>query len=113
MSKNLRKLSKRCDALFSLKIRKEGKCRRCPSKDNLQCSHFVSRRYHNTRWNLSNACACCKACHFFLTTHPLEAEKFAIEVMTKSNYEAMKQIALAAPIKTDYEDLIERLKNEL
>jgi hypothetical protein len=110
MSKNLRKLSKKADALYSLKIRKAGKCLKCGSKENLQCSHFVSRRYHNTRWNLSNACCLCKGCHFYLTNHPLEAEIFAKEVLG-TGYEAMKKIALAAPIKIDYEDLIERLKN--
>jgi len=110
MSKNLRKLSKKCDALFSLKIRKAGKCLKCGRRDNLQCSHFISRRYHNTRWNLSNACTLCKSCHFYLTNHPLEAETFAKEVMTRSGYEAMRQIALATPIKQNYEDLIERLK---
>lgn len=110
MSKNLRKLSKKADLLFSLKIRSVGKCRKCGSKENLQCSHFISRRYHNTRWDLSNACALCKRCHFYLTNHPLEAEMFAIEVMGKSAYQAMKELALASPIKTDYDFLIERLQ---
>jgi len=108
-----KKLTKKCDELFSKVIRKAGKCQRCPSKELLQCSHFISRRYHNTRWNLSNACSLCKGCHFYFTTHPLEAEDFAIKMMTRSGYEAMKRMARAAPIKTDFEALIIKLKEEL
>jgi len=112
MSKNLRKLSKKCDDLFSKLIRKAGKCHRCGEKNFLQTAHIISRRYHNTRWDLSNALCLCRGCHVYFTWHPLEWEIYAKEVLG-SGYEAMKRIALATPIKHNYEKLIERLKGKL
>lgn len=43
--------------------RRDGKCVTCGSVQSLQCSHFYSRRYLPTRFDLRNCNAMCAACN--------------------------------------------------
>lgn len=52
------------DKLFSEYIRKrDGRCVRCGKTENLQCSHFWSRRMEGVRFDPINAEALCPGCH--------------------------------------------------
>lgn len=43
--------------------RRDGRCVTCSSVQSLQCSHFYSRRYISTRFDLRNCNAMCSACN--------------------------------------------------
>lgn len=79
------------DRRFSDAIRKrDGRCIKCGSEQNLQAAHYISRRYKtlfkgfdkHTGWNCclkhteTNACALCPGCHDFVDSHPSEKDAF-------------------------------------
>ena len=98
------------DKLFSEYIRKRaiknvGGCERCltpkfdkvkddgsifPAYKQLQCSHFISRRQHSTRWDECNACGFCAACHMYFTGHPLEHVEFFKARLGDVEFERLK-----------------------
>lgn len=43
--------------------RRDGKCVTCGSVQSLQCSHFYSRRYLSSRFDLRNCNAMCAGCN--------------------------------------------------
>jgi hypothetical protein len=52
------------DRVTSVIVRKrDKKCVTCGSVQGLQCSHFYSRRYLSTRFDLRNCNAMCSACN--------------------------------------------------
>ena len=65
----------RIDRLMSQYIRAKNieedgliQCATCETRDtykNMQCGHFMSRRYMNTRWAYNNMLPQCKACNMF------------------------------------------------
>jgi hypothetical protein len=62
----------RADKLFSLVIRKIGKCEKCGSTTGqLQCAHIYSRRHLHTRYDLNNALCLCAGCHFWAHQNPV------------------------------------------
>lgn len=94
--------TKQADALFSKHIReRDGGCKYAlwfpdiTCNGNLQCSHFVSRRYRAVRWDPFNAAAACAAHHLYVTHHPLEHEAGLLEAGIE--YEHLKWIALNDP----------------
>ena len=65
---------KKLDAIFSKYIRRRfaendiSECYTCGKKDhwkNLQCGHFMSRRFYSTRWDDKNCQVQCKGCNVF------------------------------------------------
>lgn len=104
----------RCDSLFSLLVRREGKCRRCHKTDGLQCAHIVSRSYGATRYDRANAMALCVGCHKYFTEHPLEWDVFVTRQIGAENYAALKQKALAGLVlRRNWRALWAELKIEL
>lgn len=73
--KTLSKLKKDLDKWFSLYIRlryadENGytECYTCGKIDHykkMQCGHFLSRRYHTTRWNTTNCQVQCVKCNMY------------------------------------------------
>lgn len=68
--KTRNQLIKELDKLVSNKVREraEWKCERChkqytPPTQGLHCSHYYSRRFLGTRWDLDNLMALCMGCH--------------------------------------------------
>lgn len=58
------------DRLFSLWIRaRDGRCQRCGTTRDLDCSHHITRERLAVRYSPDNACAHCRGCHVFLTHH--------------------------------------------
>ena len=73
------------DILFSKYIRLRAMkrvhgCERCLNykKDykELQCSHFIGRSNHSTRWDEDDCVGLCGACHIYFGSHPLEHMEF-------------------------------------
>ena len=65
---------KKLDAIFSKYIRRRfaendiSECYTCGKTDhwkNLQCGHFMSRRFYSTRWDDKNCQVQCKGCNVF------------------------------------------------
>ena len=66
------KLIKQLDKLFSdyLKKHYSGKCFKCSRiSKNAGVSHYFSRKYMGTRWDLENCQWSCWACHFHQLEH--------------------------------------------
>jgi hypothetical protein len=95
------KLKKLLDAVFSKYIRAKypKECYTCGRKDaTLQCGHFVSRSYLNTRWNESNTRPQCVGCNLFGGGKPLDFEERlkrelgdeAVEALKKSRHTTLK-----------------------
>ena len=60
-----RKLKYELDRLTSLIVRaRDGRCVTCGTTEGLQCSHFYSRRWVNTRFDLRNCNAMCAGCNY-------------------------------------------------
>jgi len=100
---------KKLDTLFSLKVRSKGFCERCGTKDNLQCAHIISRRYHQVRWDLNNALSLCRGCHMYFTYHPIEWEDYIIKEKGNGFYQNLREKALNYG-KIDYEEVLENIK---
>ncbi len=59
-----RKLKKQADKLFALFIRKrDGRCLKCGTRTNLQCSHLIRRENLAHRWDEKAAFTLCYKCH--------------------------------------------------
>src|SRR3990167_389776 len=110
--KSKKPTKKEADKLFSLLIRKRGKCERCNSKFNLQCAHIISRRYFSTRFDIENAIPLCQRCHFFYTYHPIEWENWIINRIGNKRFQELKRKALSLK-RIDYKELINELKRKL
>ncbi len=74
MKQTIKYLKKKCDDLFSRKIRSLGVCQfmgkdhvRCSSV--LQCAHIETRGAHALRWDEKNALCLCSGHHFYYHNH--------------------------------------------
>lgn len=90
---------KKLDSVFSEYIRTKNvdsygftHCFTCNCKDywyNLQCGHFISRKYFGTRWDENNARPQCKKCNCFLNGNlNIFSEKLLNEI-GKKEYELL------------------------
>lgn len=111
---------KKCDAIFSLVVRKRGYCQwpQCSKLYGLQCSHIHSRTKMSVRWDLNNALCMCPGCHLYKWhQHPIDASNVARTILGEYEYNLLN--IRAQKLKCDYtvEDLksihehLERLYN--
>jgi len=63
--KNIAKLKRKADKLWSIKVREVGKCELCSSVDHLNAHHIITRRFSLLRWDLKNSICLCCVCHKF------------------------------------------------
>ncbi len=98
----------KCDAIFSKIIRKRNICERCGSKDWLQTSHIISRRFSATRTDIENAQCLCAKCHRFFTDHPVEFGRWIFKSVGEEHYDALKRKSEAVT-KMDWDDELIRL----
>jgi hypothetical protein len=78
------------DRLFSKIVRSHGECEHCgatPDQVQLQCAHWISRRYAWTRTHGSNAFCLCAKCHRWFTDHPTEFSRWAIRQRGEDVYQ--------------------------
>lgn len=98
------------DRLFSLAIRRrDGACLNCGTTRNLQCAHVVSRRYHVTRWRMSNAVTLCMGCHKRFTEWPLEWEDWVDARLGRVRHDALKYAARNGDVP-DLDDVLTDLR---
>jgi hypothetical protein len=74
------KAKDKADILFSKLIRSKGYCEKCGRSEfvQLQCAHWISRRYAWTRTLEANAFCLCAADHRWFTDHPTEFGRWAV-----------------------------------
>ena len=104
-----------CDTLFSQYIRSIGFCENChrtADEVQLQCAHWISRRYSNTRCDPENAFCLCAACHRWFTDHPTEFGRWAIQARGEDVYQRLLE-ASREPAKVDWADQRRVLKELL
>lgn len=108
--KQARGYKKKCDQLASKITRSIGYCERCGSKEWLQTSHIISRRYSATRTDLDNLQCLCAKCHRRLTDFPREFSHWITESIGADKYEELRWKAESYEGKFDWEGEYERLK---
>ena len=58
-----KRLIEALDKLWSMIIRKAGKCLYCGKTENLQAHHIITRSIMSLRWELANGVCLCPGCH--------------------------------------------------
>lgn len=83
------------DSLFSLFIRKrDGKCLRCGTKDNLTNSHYWRRGHSGTRFDPENCIALCQDCHSLWENLKNDTyQQFMLDWLGKERYDALEKRA--------------------
>lgn len=111
MARSLQKAAKdKADKLFSRQIRSIGHCEHCGSTEGqLQCAHWISRRYNWTRTDHRNAFCLDAACHRFMTDHPTEFGRWAVSVRGEDTYQALLELSQRRD-KFDWIAELDRLK---
>lgn len=63
-------IDKRLDDVWRVivKLRAGSRCEKCGKTKNLNSHHIFGRRNKSLRWNLTNGCCLCPACHVFSST---------------------------------------------
>lgn len=100
------------DRLFSQYIRqRDGRCLWCNSPSGLQCSHIISRKNFQFRWDTTNAITLCYACHIYKWhKSPLDAAEW---LKTKQTffYNKWLENRMSAHGKIDLLEIEKQLKN--
>lgn len=97
--KTIGQLKKKLDKAFSLYIRQKYadefgmvKCYTCPSKKHwkeMQCGHFVSRRYHSLRFDERNCRPQCPGCNLF---NQGAADEFALALTREYGPQILEEL---------------------
>jgi len=106
-------LKRKCDVLFSKRIRARGYCElqgmdAHPCKGSLQCMHIISRRYLKFRWDEMNAMCGCQAHHFWYENHKEDWYMLMIKHYPKLWTKLLKE--REAKVKIDYQDVLDSLQ---
>lgn len=117
----------KCDRLFSLIVRAEGKCQRCgipcscpefprshTTGCRLTCSHdVVGRRYSWARTCEDNCSCLCYSCHYHLENHPVEHAEWIVGLRGDATVRAVRERANRTDKfdwAAEYERLVERAR---
>jgi len=103
------------DVLFSRVVRLKADyiCEVCGQKKSvLHCSHFIGRRYRNTRWLEDNACCVCYSCHNYLDEHPRIHSEFFKKRIGSDRIEQLEILAHSG-VKVDLDEIKEQLQGKL
>ena len=117
------KLIKKIDAVVSLMVRNRDNwtCQRCgtkytPATQGLHCSHYFSRRFMGTRFNLDNLISLCYGCHRLVESDKQGWYKdFMIDKLGQNGYNTLEFKArnITKFSESELEILLEQLKKEL
>lgn len=99
----------KCDMLASKITRSKGFCQACGSTRNLQTMHIISRRYSNTRTDLTNLLCGCASCHRRFTDYPPTFGEFVRETIGQLAYDELV-LKSNERAKMDWEEELIRLK---
>lgn len=86
----------KADRLFSLLIRKPGRCAiegldKIQCNGGLQCMHIITRSNHRLRWDTANALPGCAGHHLYYTRNPWEWQEL-IKERFSANYEYINSV---------------------
>ena len=83
------------DRLFSKIVRAKGFCEHCGKAAGvqLQCAHWISRTYSNTRTDFDNAFCLCAGCHRFFTADPTAWSTWTLEQRGRETYDRLREAA--------------------
>src|SRR5215213_4458121 len=101
------------DRLVSLIVRRrDRRCVTCGETRGLQCSHFYSRRYLRTRFELTNCHAMCASCNRRHNEDPEPYLKFMVEMYGGGTVAELDRLKRDGSKVTDEELLrsLERLR---
>ncbi len=105
------------DILFSKYIRAKANytceyCGKKPASKGLHCSHFIGRRYRDTRWEEDNACSACFACHNYFHDFPSAHRDFFIKRLGTERLEQLEILARSSN-KPDLEEIKKKLQEKI
>ena len=97
----------RCDDMFSKYIRaRDGYCITCGHSDNLQCSHYYTKKAHaSVRWDERNAHAQCAACH--TRHHNIDPAVYSEWMLENMGDYAMLKLKAYSTAEYSYQDLVD------
>tara|TARA_Y100000310_G_C20325613_1_gene642835 strand:+ start:42 stop:413 length:372 start_codon:yes stop_codon:yes gene_type:complete len=108
------------DRLFSEYIRKKsgGVCSACGEYrgwENLQATHFISRRYKYIRWDEDNVSAQCASCHFKFHDNPHKHHQWKVKQLGVDRYNRLidKSAVLAVGENKVTNDKLKDLRADL
>lgn len=99
----------KADFVFSRIVRSVGRCERCGTLYNLQCAHWLSRRYSNTRTDFDNAFCLCAGCHRYFTADPTAWALWALSKRGREVYDRLREAANRKS-EIDWPDELGRLR---
>jgi len=105
------------DSMFSKIVRGRANytcefCGKHPHPKGLHCSHFIGRRYRNTRWETDNASCLCMACHNFMHDFPAIHKEFFVKRLGSDRVEQLEMIARSGR-KVNLEEVKASLESKL
>jgi HNH endonuclease len=100
----------KCDLMVrKILLKQHNVCERCGSRDNLQVSHIISRRYSATRTDLANVQLLCARDHFYFTHWPKEFSKWITDSIGTHTYDRLREKAETVT-KVDWDSELARLQ---
>ncbi len=91
------------DRLVSTYIRSIGKCEQCQSKDVLQNSHIIGRKYLKVRFDPRNCQCLCAKCHAIFEGNPLMFAEWVQQSSCGQYIDTMNVQAYDVSHKPDYD----------
>lgn len=84
---------RKADQVFSRIVRNVGFCENCGTGFNLQCAHWLSRRYSNIRTDFDNAFCLCAGCHAYFSADPTAWAQWATDRRGWDTYFRLREAA--------------------
>lgn len=91
------------DRIVSTYIRSHGRCENCQSKDVLQNSHIIGRKYLKVRFDPRNCQCLCARCHAIFEGNPLMFADFVASSSCGIYTDTMQVQAYDISHKPDYD----------
>lgn len=105
---------KHVDKVISLWVRKrDGRCLKCGTRDNLQAAHIFSRTARSVRFDPLNLLTLCFKCHLYWAhKNPIEFTEFVQKHLGPKKYKELKKryYTLKQWTQAEYAQLIENYK---
>lgn len=84
-----------------VRARADWRCERCmrqftPPTMALHCSHYFSRRFMGTRWDMDNLCALCFGCHRLVESDKQEGSWYHRFMTTQLGEEGLERLRIKA-----------------
>jgi predicted restriction endonuclease len=87
-------------------------CGKTVHPQGLHCSHFIGRRYRNTRWDVRNCASLCMGCHNHMHDFASDHRAFFVQRLGSDGVEELERLARSGN-KVDMEQIKKELKEKL